>query len=647
MKRKFNLFLRVSIFLFLAFFIVLMGIYAYAFFSPRLELTNLGKIYLYDHEEQLVYQGANNNEWVSLDEISDYLKNAVISVEDKSFYKHHGFDILRIMKAMQTNLTSHTRQGASTISQQYIKNMFLTFDQTWQRKIEEAFLTVELEVHYSKDDILEGYLNTINYGEGNYGVGEASQYYFNKKASDLTLEEAIMLAGIPKSPNKYNPVADYDVCIERARIVAKAMKDNGYIDDQTYQNLFQERITVFGKEEQEKSQMIQYYQDAVLNELKSLSGIPTTLMESGGLKIYTTLDVNAQAVMEESIKKNMKSHDDLQISSVVVNPNTGGILALTGGYDYSVSQYNRAIQSKRQVGSTMKPFLYYAALENGLTSSSTFYSSETSFVFSNNKVYSPANYNHIYANQDITMAAALAFSDNIYAVKTHLFLGEETLVDVSKKAGIQGELQAIPSLALGTSELNMMDFATGYTTLANGGFKKDLYFIEKIEDMSGNLLYQHKQKNEMVLNSNYVYILNEMLTNTTNSNFNSYTTPTALSLASQMSRKYSLKTGTTNTDCWSVGYTPEALSLVWVGKDDSSDVGSIASRISKNVWLETMEGYLKDKDNTWYETPKNVVGLIKDAITGQDIQNSKNSTIFYYEKGTELGTISVNGNEKN
>ncbi len=642
MKKKIKLLLRIGIFLFLAGIISLLGIYAYAFFSPRLELTNLGKIYLYDQDEKLVFQGSKNNEWVSLNDISSNLINAVISVEDKNFYQHHGFDILRIMKAMQTNILHKTRQGASTISQQYIKNMFLTFDQTWQRKIEEAFLTVELEVHYSKDDILEGYLNTINYGEGNYGIGNASQFYFNKSANDLTLEEALMLAGIPKSPNKFNPVANYEACIDRAKIVAKAMLDNQYIDEATYHNLFQNKIEIFGKEEQNHSQMIQYYQDAVLNELKILSGIPSTLMDSGALKIYTTLDMEGQQALEQAILENMEGQNDLQIASVLIDPKSGGVKALTGGYDYSISQYNRVTQSKRQVGSTMKPFLYYAALENGLTASSTFFSSETSFTFSNNKTYSPSNYNHIYANQDITMAAALAFSDNIYAVKTHLFLGENTLIDIAKKAGIKGELQPNPSLALGTSELNMLDFATGYTTLANGGMHKDLYFIEKVEDMDGNLLYQHKQKNDMVLNSNYVYILNEMLTNTTNSSFNSYTTPTALSLASQMSRKYALKTGTTNTDCWRVGFTPEALSLVWVGKDDSSEVGSIASRISKNVWLEIMETYLKDKENTWYETPQNVVGLVRDAISGKEDYTSKNSTIFYYEKGTELASIPVN-----
>ncbi len=645
MKKRFIFGLRCGLFFFLSCFVFLFAIYAYAFFSPKLELKNLGKIYLYDQKEELVFHGSNQNEWTSLHEINPQLINAVISVEDKNFYSHHGFDFFRIFKALITNLLHNTRQGASTISQQYIKNMFLTFDQTWQRKIEEAFLTVELEVHYSKDSILEGYLNTINYGEGNYGIGEASQYYFNKNAKDLTLEESLMLAGIPKSPNHYNPVADYDACVKRAWIVASAMKNNGYIDENTYQHLFEQKIDIYGKEEQNHSQMIQYYQDAVLNELQNTKGIPVNLMNFGGLRIYTTLDLDAQINLEKTIKTYMEDANDLQIASVLIDPQSGKILALTGGYDYSKSQYNRATQAKRQVGSTMKPFLYYAALENGLTSSSTFFSSETTFVFSNNQTYHPSNYNQIYANQDITMAAALAFSDNVYAVKTHLFLGNEVLVETAKKVGIQEEIEPNPSLPLGTSEINMLDFARGYTTLASGGFLYNPYFIERVEDLDGHVLYEHKTKKEIVLNSNYVYILNEMLTNTSNSSFNSYTTPTALSLAARMSRKYALKTGTTDTDCWSVGYTPEALSLVWVGKDDSTEVGSIASRISKNVWLDTMESYLSQKETHWFETPVNVIGLFRDAITGEVNGNAKNSTIFYYEKGTEYvpsSTLSEN-----
>ena len=634
--KKLKFICRLFLFFLLSGIILLTGIYVYAFFSPKLELKNMGKVFIYDRDENLIYQGSGSNDWISLEDISPDLIHAVISVEDKNFYKHHGFDYLRIGKALLTNIQNNTRIGASTISQQYIKNMFLTFDQTWARKIEEAFLTVELEVHYTKDEILEGYLNTINYGEGNYGIEDASRYYFNKSSKDLTLEEAIMLAGIPKNPSNYNPVSDYDACIKRAKIVALTMVNNGYITEEQYDSLFQEEIPIYGKRMQNNSQTILYYQDAVLQELSSIKTIPSSLIESGGLKIYTTFDMNAQSKMEENILKYMGNQEELQVASVMVDPSTGGVLALTGGLNYAKSQYNRATQSKRQVGSTMKPFLYYAALENGLVSSSTFKSEKTTFYFSNDQTYSPNNYNDIYANEDITMAAAIAFSDNIYAVKTHLFLGTDALVNTAHLTGIQEDMEANPSLALGTSELNMLDFANGYTTLANGGDQKDLYFISKVEDMNGNVLYEHKDKHNYVLNSNNVFILNEMLTSTTNSAFSDYTTPTALSLASKMSRKYALKTGTTNTDSWVAGYNPELLMMVWIGNDDAKEIDSTASYYSKNIWLDTMESYLEGHEAVWYEKPQNVIGLIRNGITGQEDLEGKNSTVLYYVKGTEV-----------
>ena len=637
--------IKIGIFFCLSCFVILVGIYVYAFFSPRLELENMGKVFIYDHEENLIYQGSGSSEWISLNDISQNLKDAVVSVEDKNFYSHQGFDIPRIAKAFVSNIINHTRIGASTISQQYIKNMFLTFDQTWSRKIEEAFLTVQLEVHYDKDAILEGYLNTINYGEGNYGIEDASKYYFNKSSKDLTLEEAIMLAGIPKNPSNYNPVSDYDACIERAWIVADSMLKNGYITEEEYNGLFQDKIEIYGQRTQNNSQMIMYYQDAVLDELEDIDSVPNSLIESGGLKIYTTFDMNAQTKMEESILKYMGNQEELQVASVMVNPSDGGVLALTGGINYAKSQYNRATMSKRQVGSTMKPFLYYAALENGMVSSSTFKSEKTTFNFSNNQLYSPSNYNDIYANKDITMAAAVAFSDNIYAVKTHLFLGTDVLVDTAQRAGIQEEITGNPSLALGTSELNMMDFATGYTTLANGGDAQKLHFITRVEDLNGNVLYEFKQKHNYVFNSNDVYILNELLTSTTNSNFSDYTTPTALSLAAKMSRKYALKTGTTNTDSWVAGYNPDVLMMVWVGNDEAKEIDSTASYYSKNIWLDTLEGYLADVEPHWYETPQNVIGLVRDGITGEQTKDSKNSTVFYYVKGTETEMVPVTKEE--
>ncbi len=637
--------IKIGIFFGLSCFVLILGVYVYAFFSPKLELENMGKVFIYDHEENLIYQGSGSSEWISLSDISPDLKDAVVSVEDKNFYSHQGFDIPRIVKAFFSNIANNTRVGASTISQQYIKNMFLTFDQTWSRKIEEAFLTVQLEVHYDKDAILEGYLNTINYGEGNYGIEDASKYYFNKSSKDLTLEEAIMLAGIPKNPSNYNPVSDYDACIERAWIVADSMLKNGYITEEEYNGLFQDKVEIYGQRTQNNSQMIMYYQDAVLDELEEIDSVPNSLIESGGLKIYTAFDMDAQTKMEENILKYMGNQEELQVASVMVNPSDGGVLALTGGLNYAKSQYNRATMSKRQVGSTMKPFLYYAALENGLVASSTFKSEKTTFNFSNDQLYSPSNYNNIYANKDITMAAAIAFSDNIYAVKTHLFLGTDVLVDTARRAGIKEEIAGNPSLALGTSELNMMDFATGYTTLANGGDKQELHFITRVEDLDGNVLYEFKQKHDYVFNSNDVYILNELLTSTTNSAYSDYTTPTALSLASKMSRKYALKTGTTNTDSWVAGYNPDVLMMVWVGNDDAEEIDSTASYYSKNIWLDTLESYLIDVEPRWYETPQNVIGLIRDGITGEQTTDSKNSTVFYYVKGTETEMVPVTKEE--
>ncbi len=609
------------------------ALYAYAYFSPVLDIKNANQFYIYDDNEELVYQGSGNNEWVSINDISPNLINAIINTEDKNFYKHNGFDYLRIAKALFLNFKSKKIvQGASTISQQYIKNMYLDFGKTWERKLEEALLTIRLEVHYSKDEILEGYLNTINFGQGNYGIENASQFYFNKSAKDLTLEEATILAGIPKSPNYYNPISNYDASINRAKIIAKSMLNNEYITENEYSNLFNNKIEIYGERNENDLKMLMYYQDAVYDELESLPEIPDSLIESGGIKIYTSLNMEAQEIMEKNILNNM-NNSDLQVASIIINPNTGGVMALSGGIDYAKSQYNRAISSKRQVGSSIKPLLYYAALENGMVSSSTFLSEPTTFIFSSNKTYSPANYNNKYGNQNITMAAALAYSDNIYAVKTHLFLGEEILVNTAKRMGIKTELEAIPSLALGTCELSMLDFARAYTTLASGGFKRELTFINRVEDLNGNVLYQKNYDSDMVLNGSYTYILNEMMTSTYNSAFIDYNTPTVMSIASKIKSKYAVKTGSSGTDCWMVGYNSDLLMMVWNGYDDNRDLQVKDGTISKNIWAETMNQI--DINANWYETPNNVVGVPLNAITGEQTDDISKTTIFYYVNGSE------------
>lgn len=618
----------------LTFTLLIAGLYVYAYFTPKIPIKTAGKFYIYDKNSELVYQGSSSSEWINIENINANMKNAIVSIEDKNFYNHKGFDYKRIVKAAINNIKTHSiMEGASTISQQYVKNMYLTFDKTWKRKIEEAMLTLELEVHYNKDDILEGYLNTINFGQGNYGIEDASKYYFNKSSSDLTLEESCILAGIPRSPENYNPVANYEVSIKRAKTVAYTMLKNKYITEEDYDNLFKEDIEIYGKRDKNNLQTLMYYQNAVLEELRNIDSVPESLVDSGGLKIYTSLDLEIQTNLENAIKNNMKK-DDTQIAAVYVDPSTGGVNALVGGKNFNTSEYNRATKSKRQVGSTIKPFLYYTALSNGLTEASNFRSEKTTFNLSNNVVYTPSNYGNLYANKNISMASALAYSDNVYAVKTHIFLGEDKLVDTMKAFGVKENLKSIPSLALGSCEINMLDYANAYVKLASNGYDREIHLIEKVEDANGHILYERRKFDNLILNSNYVYIINEMLNNTYNSKFIDYNSPTAISIKGRLSKKYAIKTGTTDYDNWIVGYNPDALLLVWTGLDNNKETNSGYSKITKNIWADTMETSLKDKEKKWYPKPNNVIGIPLDPVTGSYVTKGK-STIYYFVRGSE------------
>ncbi len=627
-------FIKFSLVCILLLFLCYVGIYAYAKVTPKLAIDSANSYYLYDSENNLVSNG-NSKEWIKLDDISPYLVNATISIEDKNFYKHQGFDFLRIAKALYVNAKNKkTLQGASTISQQYAKNLFLDFGKTWNRKIEEAWLTIRLESHYSKEQILEGYLNTINYG-GIFGIENASKYYFDKSAKDLSLAEASILAGIPKWPSVYSPLVNENAAKKRQKLILSSMVQNKYITEEEMNQAFKTELTYNGSKSQHNLATLTYYQDAVIDELKKIKTIPSSFLKTGGLRIYTNLDLNAQTIMEDNIKKYM-TETDLQIATVMMEPSNGKVIALAGGTDYSKSQFNRVTNSKRQVGSTMKPFLYYSALENGFTPSTTFTSEKTTFTFAENNTYSPKNYGENYPNKPISMAAALSYSDNIYAVKTHLFLGEDSLVETAKRVGIRSKLGAIPSLALGSEEIGMMEMMEGYMTFANEGYKIDPYFIRKVEDANGNVLYEKKEEKENVLNKSIVYVLNEMLTNAYAKEFIDYNYPTCISIAPKISKKYAIKTGTTETDHWIFGYNKKVLMGVWNGYDDNRVTDVNDGAVSKNIWVDTMEQYLENEDDVWYDIPKNVVGAFIDPISGALATNeTAKKKMLYYIKGTE------------
>ena len=612
----------------------MVGLYGYCYITPKMDINKSQSYYLYDNKEEMVFN--NNNKWISLDKISPYLIDATISTEDKHFYHHIGFDYLRIAKALVTNIVSSSlSEGASTITQQYARNLFLNYDKTWERKIDEAMLAIELEVHYTKDEILEGYLNTINYG-GIFGIENASWYYFNKSASDLTLAEASMLAGIPQAPAKLSPINNEENAKKRQNVVLELMVNNKKITENDKIVAYNTPLEYVGKTDDNDITSLLYYRDAVIEELNGIETIPSSLIKTGGLKIYTTLNKDAQVDLENAVKNNIKEGSELQLAGIMIDPNNGEVMALLGGTDYSKSQYNRAIKAKRQVGSTMKPFLYYSALESGFTSASSFISEATTFYFANNKTYSPKNYNDHYANGPLSMTAAIAYSDNIFAVKTHLFLGEETLVNMVNRLGINSNMSAIPSLALGTKEISLMEMVCGYGAFASQGYKVDSHFIKRVEDSKGNIIYEYKEEKDLILNPSLTYILSEMLTSTYDTAFISYNYPTLISLLPKITHKYSIKTGTTDSDMLIIGYNKNAVLGIWTGYDDNRKIDANDYYLHKDVWIDTMETYLKDKDNSWYSVPSNIVGVLVDPITGMLAkEDTKNSKMFYFIKGTE------------
>lgn len=609
-------------------------LYIYCLFTPKPEINKSQSYYLFDkNDEPFLNKG---KDWISLDEISDYVVSATLSTEDKYFYNHFGFDYLRIAKAVGTNIVSgDMKEGASTITQQYARNLFLNFDKTWSRKIDEAMLAFELETHYSKDEILEGYLNTINYG-GVFGIENAAHYYFGKSASELDLAEASMLVGIPQSPSNYSPLVNEELAKKRQYTVLSLMVKNDIITQEEADLAYNTNLSYIGKMYDDNLDYLFYFRDAVVNELTEIAEIPTSLIETGGLKIYTTLDKEAQESLETSVKKQMQNSGEIEVAGMMMDPNDGSVLAIVGGKDYSISQFNRATSSKRQVGSTMKPFLYYLALESGFTASSSFTSEKTTFTFSNDQSYTPKNYNDKYADGPISMGAAIAYSDNIYAVKTNLFLGEDMLVNMANRVGINDELQAVPSLALGTEEISLMDMMVGYSAFANLGNRVEGHFIRKVEDSKGNVLYEFKDQKENVLNSSITFILNEMLTYTYDSAFIDYNYPTIISLLPRITNKYAIKSGTTNTDLWIMGYNKDVVVGIWNGYDDNRNLSNEDNKYHKEIWIETMENYLKDKEAHWYDVPDNVVGVLVNPITGEIVnEEDKKKKLFYFIKGTE------------
>ncbi|MEC2323263.1 transglycosylase domain-containing protein [Lederbergia lenta] len=579
--------------------------------------------------------------WVSLDDISPTTIDAIIAIEDRTFYSHHGFDIKRIGGAVLANAKAMKKvQGASTITQQYARNLFLTLDKTWKRKISEAFYAIRLEINYDKDEILEGYLNTISYGHGAYGIEAASQYYFGKSAKDLSLAEGAMLSGIPKGPGIFSPLISFEKAKNRQLLILDAMKETGVISNEQADAAAKEKLIFIGKHPHHRAESAPYFYDAVKKELLTKVGLDERIVTLGGLKVFTTLDPKQQEIAESVIADTISDSSDIQVGFAAMDPRSGFVTAMVGGRDYDESSFNRATQAIRQPGSTIKPLLYYAALERGFTPSTLLRSEATTFKYNdNNSEYTPQNFNNQYANREITMAQALAVSDNMYAVKTHLFLGQEVLVDTMKNFGITTDIAQVPSLALGSSGVKVMELLNAYSMLANGGDKVEPVFIQKVEDYRGKVVYEATQNHEQLLKPQLAFVMSHMMTGMFDTKLNGYATVTGASIAPHMNRLYAGKSGSTNSDSWMAGYTPALAATVWTGYDKGSEITLTADKLyAKNIWSQFMERAIEGEpeDIHTFKPPVGVEPIPIDPVTGKiATQSCPTFRLIYFANGTE------------
>ena len=595
--------------------------------SYIIEAPSLGQghyLKMYDSKQTLFYQSNQQSNDIALKDVSKDFIASIIAIEDHRFYNHRGFDPIGILRAIKANMTNGDKsQGASTITQQYARLMFLTNEKTWSRKINEAFLTTRLEAHYDKDTILQGYINTVYFGHGVYGIKNASHYYFNKEPKQLDLNEASMLAGVINGPEYYSPFKNAKAAKARQKIVLNRLVEEKYITQEKADEINQ---TPFQLNKDPASSIIikyPYFKDAIINELKELGYYKESYINQG-LNIETTLDTDIQNKLNETVQKNMKDKDELEVSSLVMDTKTAGVLALVGGKDYSSSQFNRAISASRQIGSTMKPILYYTALKNGFTPTTKFKSEPTTFKLDNGQTYSPTNYNNKYAYQDITMAQAIAVSDNIYAVKTHLFLGEQALVDTLNSFGYT-HISPHPSLALGTLNTNILELSGVYNTFANVGVYNKPHFIKKITNDNKDVIYEYKAQDKQLLDSDTCLILSQLLTSPFNTIFSTYTSTTMGNYS--MNATFAAKSGTTPYDSLCIGYNPNYTIASWSGYDDNREMTmSTDLRVPKLIF-QTMANYVQKEDD-WYTPSKNIQQIPINPLTG-DYQ--ENGTVYWFK----------------
>lgn len=565
--------------------------------------------------------------------IPRHVVNAFVAAEDAHFFRHKGIDYFGIARATLKNiLQGRFAQGGSTITQQTVKSLFLTPEKSIRRKIKEMILARRIEEKLSKEEILYLYLNQIYLGDGAYGVEAASRSYFGKSASQLSVAEGALLAGLARAPSLYNPRTRADQAKARQKYVLRRMVEVGFLSPEEADRASAARITLAppGSFRSRAAYFLEYVR-AGLQERYGAEAL-----YRNELKIYTTIDARLQEAAHdaliEGVKRTMERNrtEGLQGAFLCLDPHTGAVLAMVGGIDFAKSQFNRALQARRQPGSAFKPIIYAAALEGGKTLVSTVDDSPVEFELEGNALWKPRNYDGTFLGP-IPMLEALALSRNLATIRLLNEIGVAAALKVARDLGIESPIERNLSIALGSSGVTPLEMCAAFAAFANGGERVTPFFIREVRDASGRTLESHGPKNERALSPETAYLAVRLMQEVIRSG-------TGRS-ASVLGPNVAGKTGTTNenTDAWFIGFTPDLVAGVWVGFDTPRPIGSheAAASVALPIWIRFMGQALAWYPDREFPVPPGITFARVDPAAGKTLPpGSPEGLVLPFRMGT-------------
>ncbi|MEA3494164.1 MAG: PBP1A family penicillin-binding protein [Candidatus Margulisiibacteriota bacterium] len=564
-----------------------------------------GKVLARLHKEE-------NRQVVPLSKISPHFIKSVIATEDPGFYYHRGFDFSRIIRAGIKNVMyGRIKEGASTITQQLARNLFLTRRKTVARKLAEILIAIQIERRFTKEEILELYLNQVYLGHNTYGIESAANLYFGKHAEDLDLAESALLAGIIRGPELYSPYRNFKGAKRRQIFVINKLYQHGIINERDAKIAAIENLEFSPKNLKRLGEIAPYFISHILKELLEKYGEDTVY--HGGLRVYTTLDTAMQTAAEDVITKIVteegEKYNFTQAALVSIDPRTGYIKAMVGGVDFFESKFNRTTQSKRQPGSSFKPFIYTAAMEQGISPGTIMMDTPTTFdVFPNewnpDGTWEPKNFDEKYRGA-VTLRYSLEKSLNIPSVKILERVGIRSAINVARRMGIKSPLESGLALTLGVSETTLLEMTSAYGVFANSGIRVEPTAIVKIENRNGVTLFKHAIKEKRALDPNIAAVMIDMMKGVLTR---------GTGVRGRISRPAAAKTGTTEEfrDAWFIGFVPQLVTGVWVGNDDNTSMKGIAEvAVCPRIWKGYNKKSLQGKPILYFPKPE---GLVKVKI---------------------------------